>query len=81
MKKSKKTNKLKYDKKTYHTRIISLNSINFKHKKTTRRLGGFQNYPLNGQSNKKIKKKKKSDKKMKKNLSHWNNNIDHYRFQ
>ena len=61
--------------------IISLSSINFKHKKTTRRLGGFQNYPLNGQPNKKIKKKKKSDKKMKKNLSHWNNNIDHYRFQ
>ena len=43
--------------------MISLSSINFKHKKTTRRLGGFQNYPLNGQPNKKIKK---SDKKMKK---------------
>ena len=61
--------------------MISLSSINFKHNKTTRRLGGFQNYPLNGQSNKKIKKKKKSDKKMKKNLSHENISTDYYKFQ
>ena len=44
--------------KTYHACIVSLNSINFKHKKPPN-IGGFQNYPLNGQSNKKIKKRKK----------------------